>query len=47
MFSFYTYNGIFRHMGCNDMPSFVVKLRGREEIPELGMTGAVAGDMQS
>ncbi len=47
MFSFYTYNGIFRRMGFNIMPSFLVKLRGREEIPDLGMTWAVAGDMQS
>jgi hypothetical protein len=47
MFSFYTYNGIFRRMGFNIMPSFLVELRGREEIPDLGMAWAVAGDMQS
>jgi hypothetical protein len=40
MFSFYTYNGIFRRMVSNIMPSFLVKLRDREEIPDLGMTWA-------
>src|SRR5215207_9266284 len=47
MFSFYAYDGIFRIMGCTDMPSSLVRLRGREETAALGMAGAVAGIMRS
>jgi hypothetical protein len=47
MFSFYAYNGIFRIMGCTDMLSSLVRLRGREETAALGMAGAVAGVMRS
>jgi hypothetical protein len=47
MFSFYAYDGIFRIMGCTDMLSSLVRLRGREETAALGMAGAVAGVMRS